>query len=94
VPDWVTAGAALLALAGAAFAYTYQSEQVRLHREQLADQIKATGLQSEAIAEQNRLREREQANQVEGSCRGAGVVTGPEGNALGSLSAPVYDRSS
>jgi hypothetical protein len=65
VPTWVTAGVALLALIGAGIAYKYQAEQVRLQREQLADQKEASRQQSRVIAEQNRLRQREQADQVE-----------------------------
>ena len=51
VPTWATAGVAFLALIGAALAYRTQSEQLRLQRIQLADQ--------------NRVQEREQANQVD-----------------------------
>lgn len=51
VPTWVAAGVAFLALIGAALAYRTQSEQLRLQRMQLADQT--------------RVQEREQANQVD-----------------------------
>ena len=51
VPTWVTAGVAFLALIGASLAYRTQSEQLRLQRIQLADQT--------------RVQEREQANQID-----------------------------
>ena len=51
VPTWATAGVAFLALIAGALAYRTQSEQLRLQRTQLADQT--------------RVQEREQANQVE-----------------------------
>jgi hypothetical protein len=65
VPTWATAGVALLALIGAAFAYRYQAEQIKLQRQQLADQQKATKLAATTIAEQNRLQERQQADAIE-----------------------------
>jgi hypothetical protein len=58
VPTWVTAGAALLAVVAATVAFNLQ-------RQQLKDQQAATLLQAQAIADQNRLREREQANRVD-----------------------------
>jgi hypothetical protein len=64
VPTWVTAGAAVAALSGAGLAYRYQAQQVKLQRLQLSDQQEATRLQAQAIADQNRLREREQADAV------------------------------
>lgn len=51
VPTWVTAGVAFLALIGASLAYRTQSEQLRLQQVQLADQT--------------RVQEREQANQID-----------------------------
>jgi hypothetical protein len=65
VPTWVTAGAALLALIGAGLAYRYQAEQIRLQRQQLADQQEANKQQAQVIADATKSREREQANQID-----------------------------
>jgi hypothetical protein len=65
VPSWATAGAAFAALIGAGLAYRYQAEQVRLQREQLADQKMATTEQAEVIRRQTTLLERQQADAVD-----------------------------
>jgi hypothetical protein len=65
----------------AGLAYRYQSQQIRLQRRQLTDQrkategqLEATRLTAQAIADQDRLLERQQAEQIELSRRPAEAI--------------------
>jgi hypothetical protein len=65
----------------AGLAYRYQSQQIRLQRRQLTDQrkategqLEATRLTAQATADQDRLLERQQAEQIELSRRPAEAI--------------------